>query len=84
MLDTQGLSEEEVQRAIRYFLKERERVKICSKKRREKQKASRPPPPPPKEPKEPKKYYVPTGRPRGRPRKVLPDAVPEVAPPAQE
>lgn len=85
--DTQGLNEEEVQRAIRAFLKERERLRLASKKRREKIKAEQPP----KEPKQPKprksragikqkNYYVPTGRPRGRPRKV----VTEDDPPAEE
>lgn len=80
--DTQGLSEEEVQRAIRDFLRERERLRVASKKRREKMKAERPP----KEPKPPKprksragvkqkSYYVPTGRPRGRPRKVVEEAL---------
>lgn len=86
--DTKGLTEEEVQRAIRDFLKERERLRIASKKRREKIKATRPPKEP-KEPKEPKprksragikqkNYYVPTGRPRGRPRKVMEEADPPV------
>lgn len=86
--DTQGLNEREVLRAIRSFIRERERIKICSKKRRDKRKAEAPP----KQPKEPKprpsragipqkKYYVPTGRPRGRPRKVIPPPA-EDAPPA--
>lgn len=86
--DTKGLTEEEVQRAIRDFLKERERLRVASKKRREKMKAVQTP----KEPKQPKprksragvkqkNYYVPTGRPRGRPRKAV-EEVP--APPAEE
>lgn len=84
--DTKGLNKEEVHRAIRDFLKERERIKICSKKRRDKRKAEAPP----KQPKEPKprpsragipqkKYYVPTGRPRGRPRKVVPEVSPTLS-----
>lgn len=79
--DTKGLTEEEIQRAIRDFLKERERLRIASKKRREKQKAIQPT----KEAKQPKprksragvkqkSYYVPTGRPRGRPRKAVEEA----------
>lgn len=100
-LDTQ-LTKEEVERAIRLLLKERERAKLRAQRVRAKAREGAPPKPvkepkerkerTPKERKEPKprksragvkpakSYYVPTGRPRGRPRKVLP--VPE--PPAPE
>ena len=58
----------DVQKAIAFLLKERERVKLQGRKRRQLAREALPP----KEPKEHKKY-VPTGRPRGRPRKTPAD-----------
>ncbi|NBX50529.1 hypothetical protein EBT25_11480 [bacterium] len=63
------MSLEEVQRAIAFLLKERERVKLQGRRRRQAKREAEPP----KEPTVPKKYYVPTGRPRGRPRKTPAD-----------
>lgn len=62
------VSLEDVQKAIAFLLKERERVKLQGRKRRQLAREALPP----KEPKEHKKY-VPTGRPRGRPRKTPAD-----------
>lgn len=62
------LSIEEIQRAVAFLIKERERVKLQGRRRRQALKEANPPAP--KEPTEPKKYYIPTGRPRGRPRKT--------------
>ena len=62
-----SLSLEEVQRAITFLLKERERIKIQGRKRRQAHREANPP-----QPKEKKVYYQPTGRPRGRPRKSPP------------
>ena len=59
----------DVQKAIAFLLKERERVKMQGRKRRQAAREALPP----KEPPVPKKYYVPTGRPRGRPRKTPAD-----------
>jgi hypothetical protein len=64
------LTEEEVQRAITFLLKERERTKLQGQRRRARQRENKPPVV--KEKKEPKKYYQPTGKPRGRPRKNTP------------
>jgi hypothetical protein len=72
------LSLDEVIRAINFLLKERERVKVQARKRRQAFREANPLPP--KEPKEPKKYYKPSGNPRGRPKKVQP--VPECDAPA--
>lgn len=63
------LTVEEVQKAINSLLKERERVKRNGKKRRQAKREANPPQP--KEKKAPKKYYIPTGRPRGRPKKII-------------
>lgn len=74
--------------AMKFLIKERERAKLFGRKQRA-AKLENPEPKEPKEPKvrkEPKKYYVPTGRPRGRPRKNPLPPAPEVseaaAPPA--
>lgn len=64
------LTQEEVQRAINFLLKERERTKLQGQRRRARQRETKPPVV--KEKKEPKKYYQPTGKPRGRPRKNPP------------
>lgn len=61
------LSIDEVVRAIRFLLKERERVRLNGKKRRQAEREANPLPPKEKNP--PKTYYIPTGRPRGRPKK---------------
>lgn len=63
------VSLEDVQKAIAFLLKERERVKLQGRRRRQAKREAEPP----KAPTEPKKYYVPTGRPRGRPRKTPAD-----------
>ncbi len=63
------LSAAEVRRAIEFLLKERERSKLKSRRKRlEIREARGPVEPKPPAPK--KSYYVPTGRPRGRPRKL--------------
>ena len=76
------LTQVEVERAINFLLKERERTKLQGQRRRIRLKENNLPII--KEKKEPKKYYQPTGNPRGRPRKSTSvDVAPSEIPPAQ-
>lgn len=91
------LTKEEVERAIQLLIKGRERSKLRSQRLRDKARAERPPAPPkeskPRAEPKPRKsragikpnktYYVPTGRPRGRPRKEVPPPSPAEISPVQ-
>lgn len=66
------LSEEEVQRAIALLLKERERVRLQAQRRRQRRREEKSNETQEICPKPKKVYYQPTGRPRGRPRKIPP------------